>query len=84
MRCALSWTGFETGMDYGFTDATLKAYAAAVAADFASQGSTKKALTLTVSGLQSLESGDYVRMTPSLNTLPGVTAHSTECSWQVN
>ena len=84
MRCALNWTGFENGMSYGFADATLKAYAAAVAADFASQGYTKKALTLTVRGLQVLSCGDYVRMTPSLNTLPGITARGTECVWQVS
>ena len=84
LRVYLGWGGMPAQIDYPYSDATLMAYAEQVAKDYAADGESQQALTLTVKGLKRLNEGDVVTMKPQLNTNSGVQSFGDEVlSWTV-
>ena len=79
----VSWTGALGTFRYAFTDATLQNYAALVRADIEAKGSSSKAITLGISGVDSLGQGAEVSVQPSVESVPGVTAMGETRIWNV-
>jgi hypothetical protein len=74
----LKWKGLNGVFSYCFSDATLRNFAGHVYRDMQNYGSTSKAITLTISGLNSLESGGFLQAQPVIQTAIGVTTSGNE------
>ena len=68
-------------MLYSFHDDTLRNYAAQVAADITATGTSAKAITLTIGGLDFLAENTVLSVQPVLETTPGITAQGSEATW---
>jgi len=77
----VSWTGSMGVTHYTFSDDTLRNYAAMAAADIASKGSTSKAMTLTLTGVDSLGENASVQFQPTVETAPGMIAQGADKTW---
>lgn len=77
----IRWDGALGAILYTFHDDTLRNYAAQVAADFAATGTSAKAITLTISGLDFLAENTVLSVQPVLETAPGITAQGSEATW---
>ena len=79
----VSWTGAMGTVLYTFREETLRNYSALVAADIAAKGSSSKAITLTISGVDSLGQGAVLSVQPAMDSDPGVTALGENTTWTV-
>lgn len=79
----VSWTGAMGRVLYTFREETLRNYSALVAADIAAKGSSSKAITLTISGVDSLGQGAVLSVQPAMDSDPGVTALGENTTWTV-
>ena len=77
----ISWTGSMGVTHYTFSDNTLRNYAALAAADMANKGAVTKAITLTLTGVDSLGANPTVNFQPTVATAPGMTAKAPEAKW---
>lgn len=77
----IRWNGALGIILYNFHDDTLRNYAAQVAADFAATGTSAKAITLTIGGLDFLPENAVLSVQPVLETAPGITAQGSEATW---
>ena len=69
LHAHIGWTGLGDEVDYVFTSNTIIGYAGAAANDFATIGSTKKAVTLTIRGLNVLSTaGSRIYMNAAITT----------------
>ena len=82
LQANLSWEGIPAPLGYRFKDATIENFAQQVAADLAANGTTGKAIVLTVSGLDVLPEGVALNATFTLTSALGTTATSTTSQWQ--
>ena len=79
--CYIRWTSLPAPIAYQFKDSTLRGYAELAAADIAANGSTTKAITITLSGVDVLDTGAVITADPSVISAPGVTAEAPTASW---
>ena len=77
----ISWTGSMGVTHYTFSDDTLRNYAVLAAADMANKGTVTKAITLTLTGVDSLGANPTVNFRPTVATAPGMTAKAPEAKW---
>ena len=77
----LIWGDKATPLTYQFKDATLKSYAQQAGADIAANGTTGKAVVLTVAGTDVLESDTVLQVENTIVSLPGVTAKTSPATW---
>ena len=76
----IHWDGALGTTLYNFHDATLRNYAAQVAADIAATGTSAKAITLTIGGLDCLADNVSLSARPALETAPGITVQGGEAT----
>ena len=79
----VNWTGAMGVFQYTFNKETLRNYAALVAADIAQKGTSSKAITLKISGTDSLDQGTVLTMRPALDTVSGVQVSGEAITWNV-
>jgi hypothetical protein len=84
LHALITWTGLAAPMDYIFSDATLKSYASLVAADLANSGSTKKAITLTFTGVEVLGEDGQINVTPVLESETSISGAAATINWKAN
>ena len=77
----ISWSGSMGVTHYTFNDNTLRNYAVAAAADVANKGTVTKAITLTMTGVDSLGENPTVNFLPTVVTALGMTAKAPEATW---
>ena len=79
----LSWGSLPAPLVYQFRDSTLRNYATQAKADITTSGSTNKAIVLTVSGTDVLESSTVLSVENSIVSTAGVTANGDANQWTV-
>lgn len=77
----ISWKALPAAICYQFQDSTLRNYAAAAMADIAANGSTTKAITITLTGTDALDPGTTISVTNALESAPGMTATTAAANW---
>ena len=77
----LSWGDMPGPMRYTFRPETLRNYASQVAADIAAKGSSSKAITLTLTGLNGLDAGTQLNLQPAVETASGMQGQAENKSW---
>lgn len=77
----ISWGNMPGAICYQFSDDTLRSYAAQAAADIAANGTTSKAITLTIRGIDKLGADASISVQPAMTTAPGVSAQGQTANW---
>lgn len=77
----VNWGGLPVTISYEFQDATLRSYAQQAAADIATNGTTTKAIVLTLTGVSRLDPGTVITVQPAIETAPGVSAETGAATW---
>lgn len=79
--CYIELSNLLAPISYQFRDDTLRNFAALAAADIAANGSTNKAMVITIKGLSNMESGTVITVQPALLTAPGVNTNIDSAAW---
>ena len=77
----ISWNGSAAPMKFAFRDDTIRNYGSLVATDIDATGSSKKAITLTLTGINNLSADAQITVTPEIETPIGLTCKGNSATW---